>query len=614
MIVSSEQQLITDTIRTNNVIVSAVAGSGKTHTCIHIGASNPDKRTLIITYNAMLKMETRKKAAKYTNIEVHSFHSFVNKYYGVCANDEDMERILTRNSISTSNNYDYILIDEVQDMTILYYRLVCKIITEITTEPRICVLGDPRQEINAYKGADSRYLTMFDKLIGRDNFVHLTLSTSFRLTKEIAEFVVGNMYRDKIVINTIKEGLIPFYYIVNTHNPIILYNTVFRNLNTAFDEIFVLGTTLGNENTPITKFANELTRNGVDIFRANGCERLEEDTMRGKVCISSFHQTKGMERDVVIVFGFDESYYYNREPTQECPNELYVAATRAKKLLILIHDESHQHLPFLMRPTYAIGKQRNLIRKRVDYERRKAITSFIKHIEPNVLRTIMDMIEVRVIRAPGSIIKITNKVAQIGSDGRVMVEPVSDINGIAIPLYFQKNYETGMNLAPEYMLKQATDLSTKSTGYTYRSRQITSFKWITEETFLRCNERLHSLFDGNLCYDTKDKLPSKNKLVFEQEVRNESPALIGAIDCYNAEKNEIYEFKCVSALSPEHHIQLVLYQYMLGTNPTAFLYNVLNDNLVEVSCKNPNKIITMIGANNAHISDADFIRANQMIL
>lgn len=602
MIVSQEQQLIADTIRTNNVIVSAVAGSGKTHTCIHIGASNPDKRTLIITYNAMLKMETRKKAAKYTNIEVHSFHSFVNKYYGVCANDEDMERILTRNSISTSNNYDYILIDEVQDMTILYYRLVCKIITEITTEPRICVLGDPRQEINAYKGADSRYLTMFDKLIGRDNFVHLTLSTSFRLTKEIAEFVVGNMYRDKIVINTIKEGLIPRYYIVNTHNPIILYNTVFRNLNTAFDEIFVLGTTLGNENTPITKFANELTRNGVDIFRANGCERLEEDTMRGKVCFSSFHQTKGMERDVVIVFGFDESYYYNREPTQECPNELYVAATRAKKLLILIHDESHQHLPFLMRPTYAIGKQRNLIRKRIDYERRKAITSFIKHIEPNVLRTIMDMIEVRVIRAPGSIIKITNKVAQIGSDGRVMVEPVSDINGIAIPLYFQKNYETGANLVPEYILKQATELSAKSTGYTYRNRQITSFKWITKEIFMRCNERIYSLFD------------SEYKLVFEQEVRNESPALIGAIDCYNIEKNEIYEFKCVSALGPEHHIQLALYQYMLGTNPTAFLYNVLNDNLVEVSCSEPSKIIAMIGANNAHISDADFIRANRAIL
>jgi hypothetical protein len=266
-----------------------------------------------------------------------------------------------------------------------------------------------------------------------------------------------------------------------------------------------------------------------------------------------------------------------------------------------------------MRPSYAIGKPRDLIRKRIDYERRKAITSFIKHIKPNVLRAIMDMIEVRVIRTPGSVIKITNKVAQIGSGGRVMVEPVSDINGIAIPLYFQKNYETGVNLAPEYVLKQATELSAKSTGYTYRNRQITSFKWITKEVFMRCNERLHSLFDANLsnaslCFD------AKHRLAFEQEVRNESPALIGAIDCYNIEKNEIYEFKCVSALSPEHHIQLALYQYMLGTNPTAFLYNVLNDNLVEVSCKNPNKIITMIGANNAHISDADFIRANQAIL
>jgi hypothetical protein len=41
MIVSQEQQLIADTIRTNNIIVSAVAGSDKTHTCIYIGAKQP---------------------------------------------------------------------------------------------------------------------------------------------------------------------------------------------------------------------------------------------------------------------------------------------------------------------------------------------------------------------------------------------------------------------------------------------------------------------------------------------------------------------------------------------------------------------------------------------
>jgi superfamily I DNA/RNA helicase len=118
-----------------------------------------------------------------------------------------------------------------------------------------------------------------------------------------------------------------------------------------------------------------------------------------------------MERDVVIVFGFDESYYYNHKHTLECPNELYVAATRAKKLLILIHDESHQYLPFLMRSTNAIGNPHNLIRKRAEYEQRKATTSFIKHIKPNVLRAVMDMIEVHVIRQPSSVIRITNKVA-----------------------------------------------------------------------------------------------------------------------------------------------------------------------------------------------------------
>ena len=55
--------------------------------------------------------------------------------------------------------------------------------------------------------------------------------------------------------------------------------------------------------------------------------------------ISSFHQSKGLERKIVVVFNFDQSYfkyYAKHENTDVVPNTLYVACTRAKDILILV--------------------------------------------------------------------------------------------------------------------------------------------------------------------------------------------------------------------------------------------------------------------------------------
>ena len=46
----------------NNVKVDAVAGSGKTTTCLYIAKNNPTRKILLLTYNAKLKLETRERA------------------------------------------------------------------------------------------------------------------------------------------------------------------------------------------------------------------------------------------------------------------------------------------------------------------------------------------------------------------------------------------------------------------------------------------------------------------------------------------------------------------------------------------------------------------------
>ena len=70
-----------------------------------------------------------------------------------------------------------------------------------------------------------------------------------------------------------------------------------------------------------------------------------KDINDDKIVFTTFHKAKGRERKLVIIFNFDESYfyYYNKEffkqcidsegnvdnSSLNCPNEIYVACTRS---------------------------------------------------------------------------------------------------------------------------------------------------------------------------------------------------------------------------------------------------------------------------------------------
>lgn len=77
---------------------------------------------------------------------------------------------------------------------------------------------------------------------------------------------------------------------------------------------------------------------------------LDERMIRGKMCVSTIHQFKGSERDLVVLLGIDALFfrYFGRHlPDDRCPNEVFVALTRAAKQLILIHDDNEALMPFV---------------------------------------------------------------------------------------------------------------------------------------------------------------------------------------------------------------------------------------------------------------------------
>ena len=133
---SEEQQIIIDHIKSGkNVIVNAVAGSGKSTTIISLARQLSDKTIFQITYNSMLRHEMKEKVENLDlpNLTIHTFHSLAVKYYLDSAHtDTELRHILyhkTPPRIKPLPNIDILAIDEAQDMSLLYFHFIYKFIS-----------------------------------------------------------------------------------------------------------------------------------------------------------------------------------------------------------------------------------------------------------------------------------------------------------------------------------------------------------------------------------------------------------------------------------------------------------------------------------------------------
>lgn len=201
---SHEQQEVIRLCFTQNVVVSARPGSGKTATAEAIVASNPDKRSVILTYTKQLQLETSKRLQKHSNCSVLTFHGMASTLFGdIVCNDsklwEQRRRTLDYNKLPQwpSAAFDIIILDEFQDCTELLFWLVqCFILANNQKRhgqpARLVILGDERQSIHQFRGADHRYLTRAPQLLSSISpypFATVPLAKSFRLSDQTVQFI-----------------------------------------------------------------------------------------------------------------------------------------------------------------------------------------------------------------------------------------------------------------------------------------------------------------------------------------------------------------------------------------------------------------------------------------
>lgn len=481
-----------------NVKLTSVAGSGKTTLslhCIHrmqsTTSSHPDfvdspKRILLLTYNSNLKRETRKRITKMglNFVEVHSFHSFGKHYYhDSCRTDEALDmmvssfrsKIINVASLLKDVSFDFLIVDECQDVCPLYWNVIL-LIAEANNRgvPQFMLIGDPRQSIYEYKGADPRYLTHCEQLMppyisSHRKWVSHTLNTTWRLTNANATFVnsvflkgenvliSGSTERDDKTIN--KVSSFPTFLICNTfkHVPAILVFKLLKQFRP--EQIMILAPSVKRgAKTPLRQLEKILLEHNVPINVNDAFEdsSSSEEIMQGKLAFMTFHGSKGSERDAVIVFGgTDENYqkffHHSVADHTECPNTIYVSMTRARKTLVVIHHDSNALAPYIDRVklydscsvegSFVIKDVGTCIDNMISNnstKRHKSVLDVLSHISFDKVKELVALLSVtKTTLCPNEFphpdlpTKVRTKWGC--SIERSRFEYVADINGIAIP-------------------------------------------------------------------------------------------------------------------------------------------------------------------------------------
>lgn len=240
------------------------------------------------------------------------------------------------------NKYKYILIDEFQDVNSLQIMLINQLLTD---DNQLFCVGDDWQSIYGWRGSDVEYIVNFEKFFPDATIVKLVLN--YRSNSTIVNASNAVIENNKYKINKELRSLI------TTDGKIHLY----RANKEEEDGVGI-----------VVKHIKTLLKNGFkkeDILvltrtRKSDAFKMYNEELSGLVRITTMHQAKGLEAEIVFVIGLTGGYHgfpsvrntdrifqtikhSNFEHLMEEERRLfYVALTRAKQELFLISEVGNE--------------------------------------------------------------------------------------------------------------------------------------------------------------------------------------------------------------------------------------------------------------------------------
>lgn len=625
---SHEQQQIITAVGSGHytcITVDAVAGSGKTSTVLWLAETYRHKHVMQVTYNAQLKAEVRVKAnhRQLDNLEINTYHSLAVKYYDPLSHkDQALRKMLGADqALRARPQVDILVIDETQDMTPLYFALVKKFLRDAGLYPVILVLGDQHQGVYGFNSADTRFLTLASEIWQRPQAITLKLRTSYRVTHQIAAFVNEVMLGEPRIL-AVKNGPKVEYIrqdkYAMTQTLLDKLLTLLRSGTVQVNDIFILTPSVKNraQGTPLQILENLLVKHNIKCYISmDDNKKLNEKAIQDKVVFSTFHQAKGRERKVVVIYNFDAGYfeYFARDCSPlNCPSTMYVAATRSMEYLFVldaIRDTKSQPLPFLKKTHQELQQcsymqftgvpygQPVVVAARSTGEHNTSPTELVRFLKEDILEQVTAAIEqmFTCVQPVEQDIKIPLVIK--GEHGTT--EEVSHLNGIMLPAMYEA-LTTGRCTVLEYVDAEMKKVSLKNyigdeyrkiarppvtpahymhlsnfydalrSGYQHKIAQVLDYGWCSEEMAYACHLVMQKhlpptgvLYEYNLGVMTEGKgYVYVHDYVYQsgEEVVNSKVIFRGVVDA--VDPATVWEFKCVDALGPECYLQVVVYAWL----------------------------------------------------
>lgn len=677
---SAEQSDIIDSFKQGfNIQVDSVAGCGKTTTILHC-CSATKKKILLLTYNKRLKEECRKKVQSLglKNVVVHSYHSACYWFYKPGSHhDSDLEETIRKDwEPLLKLDFHVIIMDEQQDMKHLFAVFTKKMIRDNMYVPQLAVFGDVNQNIYGYLGTDSRFLSMAYKIFANDSgfeWKQHKITTSFRINNQMAEFINAHIFGE-VKIRAVKDGDPVIYVCIDPFDNQICDHILQLIKRGEFSpqDIFILAPSVrkswSDNIAPLGQLENRLVENKISVYCTNSDDKYDDGLCsNGKVTISTFHQAKGLERKVVVVLKFDDSYdQYHGGKEESGLNPLYVAISRATDRLYVIHSHSKRDPGGDRGPLGCVDKTRlgdtcTMIRAygrfntnpvlKKDRARIVSVTSIVNRLTSKQIELLCRYITI-VNVVPGSgACKISGQISVMNesvnkSEYPVLFEEVYSLYGLAVPMYYE-HAKTGKiqivdNIRNVYKPAEGDVLEHKV--YSHLHGRISSYLdeeyqiltgIIAGKHYSECNLLfIANLYDaivegfinrikniqsyhwcdksGFICgFNNLEKYicdsAEYEKLCVREMPGEQHHILFGYIDITTPDS--LWEIKFTSELSDKHRIQLALYSYIADTPLDLKLFNIRTGEIQTLQSKIPDEIVESILRYDSfdRISDEEFL-------
>ena len=370
---SPEQVAVVDAIRgRKNVLPIAKAGSGKSSTALAAAAAfhlaHQEARTLIITYNTRLKVETRERLASYQMsafVEAHSYHATAGRFFSIPSGlkaDDSLIQAAIEAKLKRPLDFGLIVIDEAQDMNPLYSRFVVSLLEKMSKPPTMLVIGDPFQRIFGFNGATCEYLVRpaahFGPLLYEGSFTTLHLSICWRISHEMAAWInehldptnlrhtypawyeehgaqVEAWWGKGIRANPARmpaPGSVKVIKGRKTKQAVFEASKMFADFGS--DQVALLAYSLKGRD--VRAIVNRLGAQPGDDWAVLKGACPGRDVLKGKRLASTVHRMKGLERKGTLVCGMGAwiESYYPLSPIDHF-NVWYVACTRATDRMVV---------------------------------------------------------------------------------------------------------------------------------------------------------------------------------------------------------------------------------------------------------------------------------------